>query len=129
MAVRKRQCKTAQGTKTAWSYVFDAPGSTRQDRRQVFESGFASKKEAQEAEAERRIKEQRYSSHSNCRVRCRCWRNCSCIAAKSGGVRAGFLSTRLVSARGNNAASTRSSSQPSGSGQFRPAASARFSYL
>jgi integrase len=59
MAVRKRKWKTAQGMKTAWSYVFDAPGSTRENRRQIFESGFESKKEAQDAEAERRIKEQR----------------------------------------------------------------------
>lgn len=49
----------AQGVKIAWAYVFDAPGSTRKDRKQIFESGFESKKEAQDAEAERRIKEQR----------------------------------------------------------------------
>jgi hypothetical protein len=40
MAVRKRKWKTAQGVKTAWSYVFDAPGSTRENRKQIFESGF-----------------------------------------------------------------------------------------
>ncbi len=59
MAIRKRKWKTAQGVKIAWSYCFDAPGSTRQNRKQVFESGFASKKEATDAEVERRIKEQR----------------------------------------------------------------------
>jgi integrase len=59
MSIRKRTWKTAKGTTTVWSYVFDAPGSTRKDRKQVFESGFASKKEAQDAETERRIKEQR----------------------------------------------------------------------
>ena len=59
MAIRKRKWKTAQGTKIAWSYVFDAPGSTRKERKQIYESGFASKKEAQDAETERRIKEQR----------------------------------------------------------------------
>jgi integrase len=59
MAIRKRKWKTAQGVKTAWSYCFDAPGSTRENRNQVFESGFASKKEATDAEVERRIKEQR----------------------------------------------------------------------
>src|SRR5580704_8254069 len=59
MAVRKRKWKTAQGVKTAWSYVFDAPGSTRENRKQIFESGFESKKEATDAEVARRIKEQR----------------------------------------------------------------------
>ena len=59
MAIRKRKWKTAQGVKTAWSYVFDAPGSTRENRKQIFESGFESKKEATDAEVERRIKEQR----------------------------------------------------------------------
>jgi integrase len=59
MAVHKRKWKSATGVQTNWYYVFDAPGSTRQDRRQILKSGFASKKEAQDAEAERRIKEQR----------------------------------------------------------------------
>lgn len=59
MAVRKRKWKTAQGVQVAWSYVFDAPGSTRDNRKQIYESGFASKKEATDAEAERRLKEQR----------------------------------------------------------------------
>lgn len=59
MAIRKRKWKTAEGVKTAWSYVFDAPGSTRQNRKQIFESGFDSKKEATDAEVARRIKAQR----------------------------------------------------------------------
>jgi len=59
MSIRKRTWKTAKGVTTVWLYVFDAPGSTRKDRKQIFESGFASKKEAQDAEAERRLKEQR----------------------------------------------------------------------
>jgi len=59
MAIRKRKWKTAQGVQTAWSYVFDAPGSTRENRKQIFESGFESKKEATDAEVQRRIKEQR----------------------------------------------------------------------
>jgi hypothetical protein len=59
MAIRKRKWKTAQGIQTAWSYVFDAPGSTRTSRKQIFESGFASKKEAQDAETARRVKAQR----------------------------------------------------------------------
>jgi integrase len=59
MAVHKRKWKSTQGVQTAWYYVFDAPGSTRESRRQILKSGFASKKEAQDAEAERRIKEQR----------------------------------------------------------------------
>jgi integrase len=59
MAIRKRKWKTAQGVQTAWSYVFDAPGSTRTNRKQIFESGFASKKEAQDAETARRVKAQK----------------------------------------------------------------------
>jgi len=59
MAVHKRKWKSANGVQTNWYYVFDAPGSTRQDRRQILKSGFASKKEAQDAEAERRISAQR----------------------------------------------------------------------
>jgi len=59
MAIRKRKWKTGQGVQTAWSYVFDAPGSTRTNRKQIFESGFASKKEAQDAETSRRVKAQK----------------------------------------------------------------------
>jgi integrase len=59
MAVYKRKWKSAHGVQTNWYYVFDAPGSTRENRRQILKSGYASKKEAQDAEAERRIEEQR----------------------------------------------------------------------
>src|SRR5579871_6258759 len=59
MAVYKRKWKSAHGVQTNWYYVFDAPGSTRDNRRQILKSGFTSKKEAQDAEAERRIEEQR----------------------------------------------------------------------
>jgi len=57
--VYKRKWKNERGTQTNWYYVFDAPGSTRENRKQILKSGFASKKEAQDAEAERRLKEQR----------------------------------------------------------------------
>jgi integrase len=56
MSVHKR---TYRSGKTSWFYVFDARGSTREDRRQVTGSGYATRKEAIEAEAERRIEEQR----------------------------------------------------------------------
>ncbi|MFN3323387.1 MAG: tyrosine-type recombinase/integrase [Bryobacteraceae bacterium] len=45
--------------KVVWCYKFDAPGSTRENRRQIKETGFATKKEAQDAEAARRIDEQK----------------------------------------------------------------------
>jgi integrase len=54
MAVYKRK----RGGKTAWFYKFDAPGSTREGRRIIREFGFASKREAEDAEATRRIDEQ-----------------------------------------------------------------------
>jgi hypothetical protein len=54
MPVDKR---TYASGKTVWYYVFDAPGSTRQQRRQVKASGFATKKEALDAEATRRVEE------------------------------------------------------------------------
>jgi integrase len=54
MAVRKRK---SRGGKTIWFFVFDAPGSTRKERRQIKESGFETKAEAERAEAERRVAE------------------------------------------------------------------------
>lgn len=58
MPVFKRQYKSG---KVVWSYVFSGPGATREDQRQVTESGFATKKAAQDAEAARRSEEkQRY---------------------------------------------------------------------
>lgn len=56
MAVSKRKYPTG---KTVWCFVIDAPGSTRENRRQIRESGFATKAEAESAEAERRIAEQK----------------------------------------------------------------------
>lgn len=57
MATRKHKSK-ATG-KVTWSYVFDAPGSSRTDRRQVALYGFATRKEAQEAEMLRKIEVQK----------------------------------------------------------------------
>jgi integrase len=53
--VKKR--KNPSG-KTVWFYCFDAPASTRTDRRRIREFGFATKDEATKAEAARRIEEQ-----------------------------------------------------------------------
>src|SRR5689334_15800170 len=55
MAVYKRKYRIG---KAVWCFVIDAPGSTRENRRQIKESGFATKAAAEQAEAERRIKEQ-----------------------------------------------------------------------
>jgi hypothetical protein len=55
MSVKKRSYRSG---KTVWYYVFDAPGSTRTGRRQITESGFATKREAEDAEAKRRTEEQ-----------------------------------------------------------------------
>jgi integrase len=54
MSVFKR--KYASG-KTVWRYMFSGPGSTMEDRRLIAESGFANKREAADAEADRRTKE------------------------------------------------------------------------
>ena len=51
MAVRRHKSK-ATG-KVTWSYCFDAPGSSRQNRKQIALYGFAAKKAAQDAEAQR----------------------------------------------------------------------------
>jgi len=56
MSVHKRKLKSGGHV---WAYCFDAPGSGRTNRRQIYASGFASKKEAQDAEAARRIEAQR----------------------------------------------------------------------
>jgi integrase len=58
MPVLKR--KNPSG-KIVWCYRFDAPGSTRENRTEVRESGFATKGDAQDAEAARRIEEQKKS--------------------------------------------------------------------
>jgi hypothetical protein len=54
MAVKKRVYRSG---KTAWYYVFDAIGSTREIRRQITETGFSTRREAEEAEAQRRVDE------------------------------------------------------------------------
>ncbi|MBZ5619019.1 MAG: site-specific integrase [Acidobacteriia bacterium] len=56
MSVHKRK---EYRSGTIWYYAFDAPGSTRQNRRRVKESGFATKQEAIDAEAARRTEEQK----------------------------------------------------------------------
>ena len=55
MAVYKRKYRSG---KTVWCFTIDAPGSTRDDRRQIMESGFPTKAAAKKAEAERRVTEQ-----------------------------------------------------------------------
>jgi integrase len=56
MPVHKR--KYGSG-KIVWYYRFDAPGSTKLNRREVKESGFKTKQEAVDPEAARRIDEQK----------------------------------------------------------------------
>jgi integrase len=55
MPVYKRKYRNGR---IVWRYLFDAPGSTRQNRIIIEKSGFATRKEAQEAEAARRIEVQ-----------------------------------------------------------------------
>ena len=55
MSVHKRK----RNGKITWLFKFDAPGSTRRDRRVVREYGFATKQGAIDAEALRRIEEQK----------------------------------------------------------------------
>jgi hypothetical protein len=45
--------------KVSWCYVFDAPGSTKANRRQIKVTGFETKAAATQAEAERRIEEKK----------------------------------------------------------------------
>jgi len=47
-----------RGGPITWGFMFSLPGSSRIDRRRIFESGFATKREAQAAEARRRVEEQ-----------------------------------------------------------------------
>lgn len=54
MAVYRRKYRNG---KAAWCFVIDAPGSTRESRRQIKESGFPTKAAAEHAEAERRLTE------------------------------------------------------------------------
>lgn len=55
MPVHKRRYRSGQ---TTWYYEFDGPGSTREQRKRISQSGFATKQEAVEAEAKRRTEEQ-----------------------------------------------------------------------
>jgi integrase len=55
MPVYKRTYRSGQAV---WWYILDAPGSTRENRQQITESGFSTKHEAQDAEARRRTEEQ-----------------------------------------------------------------------
>ncbi|MBI3666793.1 MAG: hypothetical protein HY236_11330 [Acidobacteria bacterium] len=55
MPVHKRRYRSGE---TVWYFDFNAPGSTRETRNRITESGFATKREAEDAEAKRRIEEQ-----------------------------------------------------------------------
>ena len=55
MSVHKRKYRSG---KTVWSYQFALPGATRQERNRIFGNGFATKREAEDAEAKRRTEEQ-----------------------------------------------------------------------
>jgi integrase len=50
--------RTYRSGKTVWCYILDAPVSTRENRQQITGSGFSTKREAEDAEARRRIEEQ-----------------------------------------------------------------------
>ncbi len=54
MPVFKRKYRSGQ---TVWYYEFNLPGSTRDARNRITASGFATKREAEEAETNRRIEE------------------------------------------------------------------------
>lgn len=56
MSVKKWTYASGEVT---WSYCFDAPGSTKANRKQIREYGFESKKAATDAEVERRTEEKR----------------------------------------------------------------------
>lgn len=56
MPVHKRKNRSGG---IVWYYMFDASGSTREDRDRISASGFATKREAEDAEAIRRTEEQR----------------------------------------------------------------------
>src|ERR1700676_4408266 len=55
MPVHKRTYRSRQ---VVWFYEFNLPGATRQNRTRVSGSGFATKKEAADAEVARQIEEQ-----------------------------------------------------------------------
>jgi hypothetical protein len=56
MPVHKRKHRTG---KISWYYQFNAHGTTRLNRREVREFGFSSKQAAIDAEAARRVDEQK----------------------------------------------------------------------
>jgi integrase len=62
MSVHKRKYRSG---KVAWFFEFDLPGSTREKRVRITESGFATKGEAKDAEAARRIDEQQKRALAN----------------------------------------------------------------
>jgi integrase len=49
--------KKNRSGKIVWAYMFSPPGATRENRVRISKSGFASKREAEDAEAQRRIDE------------------------------------------------------------------------
>jgi integrase len=55
MSVHKRKYDSG---KTVWFYQFALPGATRQQRKRIIGTGFATKKQAGDAETNRRIEEQ-----------------------------------------------------------------------
>jgi integrase len=65
MAVYKRKNRSG---KTVWCYQFSLPGATRKQRNRVFGSGFATKKEAGDAETARRIAEKQKGDHAKAGV-------------------------------------------------------------
>jgi integrase len=56
MPVYKRKYKSGE---VVWAYLFSGPGGNREERKQCTESGFTTKKAAIEAEAARRVDEQK----------------------------------------------------------------------
>src|SRR5215813_10305073 len=56
MSAYKRRYRFGQ---VVWFYQFDGISSTREERVRITESGFSTKREAEDAEANRRIEEQR----------------------------------------------------------------------
>jgi Arm DNA-binding domain len=51
--------------RTLWGYMYSGPGSTRENRKRISRSGFATKREAEEAERNRGIEEGRKAELAN----------------------------------------------------------------
>src|ERR1035438_7113698 len=79
--------KFKSGSGIVWYYSFDLAGSGRQGRRRAKASGFATKKEAQDAETARRT-DDRWSSQYG-------WEN-NCCASSKPMPRLGFALSRLL---------------------------------